>query len=241
MTKTAVVIGVGAIQGLGAAICRQFAQGGHRVIVSGRTQEKIDRVVADIESRDGLAEAFAADVTQGDDIQKLIDHAATIGNVDAVIYNAGNNAIIPFDQLSAEQFEDFWRIGCMGGFLTAKAAVPLLLEQDRASLLFTGASGSLRGKASFAHFASAKAGLRMLTQSLAREYGPQGLHVGHVIVDGVINGDRIRKIVPEYLEKLGEDGSLKPDEIAKAFTMLHGQQPSAWTQELDLRPFSENW
>ena len=128
-----------------------------------------------------------------------------------------------------------------GGFLTAKAVTPIMLEQGRGSIIFTGASGSMRGKSNFAHFAAAKAGLRMLSQSLAREYGPEGIHVAHVVVDGVIDGDMVRARFAEYLEKLGPEGALKPDDMAEAFWMLHQQPRSTWTQELDLRPFSENW
>ena len=129
----------------------------------------------------------------------------------------------------------------MGGFLTAKAAAPIMLEQGSGSIIFTGASGSLRGKSNFAHFAAAKAGLRMLAQSLAREYGPKGIHVAHVVVDGVIDGDIVRSRFGEYLEKLGPGGSLNPDDMAEAFWNLHIQPRSTWTQELDLRPYVENW
>ena len=109
------------------------------------------------------------------------------------------------------------------------------------SMLFTGASASMRGRPNFAHFASSKAGLRMLAQALAREYGPKGVHVAHVVVDGVIDGEIVRTRFGEYLDKLGEDGSLSPDAIAEAFWFLHSQPRSAWTHELDLRPFCETW
>ncbi len=241
MTQTAVVLGVGSTDGLGAAIGRQFAAQGHHVVIAGRTAEKIDAVAHDITEKGGSTDTFVTDVTDPQNIAQLFAHAPTTGTVNAVIYNAGNNAIIPFGELSAEQYEYFWRVCNLGAMMTAKAALPVLLEQETASLLFTGASGSLRGKANFAHFASAKAGLRMLSQSLAREYGPQGIHVGHVIVDGLINGAQLKTKAPEYLEKLGPNGSLSPDEIAKNYWMLHSQHPSCWTQELDVRPFKENW
>jgi len=161
--------------------------------------------------------------------------------VGAVVYNAGNNAMIPFDKLDEETFEDFWRVCCLGGFLTAKAALPSLLKSGGGSLIFTGASASLRGKANFAHFASAKAGLRNLAQAIAREYGPKEIHVGHIVVDGVINGERVRSRFGEYLDDLGEDGSLNPDDMAEAYWNMHGQPRNAWTHEIDIRPYKENW
>ncbi|MEM1390341.1 MAG: SDR family NAD(P)-dependent oxidoreductase [Pseudomonadota bacterium] len=241
MTGTVIVVGVGALEGVGAAVSRRFAKQGHHVIAVGRTQEKIDAVAADIVSTGGSAEGVAADVTSEADLDALFEHAKSKGTLSAVIYNAGNNAIIPFSELTADQFESFWRVGCFGAFLVAKRAMSILAEQGEGSLLFTGASGSMRGKPAFAHFAAMKAGLRMLSQSLAREYGPKGVHVAHVIVDGVIDGDMVRSRFGEYLEALGEDGSLSPDAIADAFWFLHSQHRSAWTQELDLRPFKENW
>jgi NAD(P)-dependent dehydrogenase (short-subunit alcohol dehydrogenase family) len=241
MTGSAIIMGVGAQQGLGAAIARRFAQTGMRVILSGRTQDKLDAVVDAINSRGGSAEARVADATNAAEVDALFAGAAAQGPVDAVIYNVGNNGIIPFTDLTPEQFEQFWRVCCLGGMIAAKAAMPILAEQGHGSMLFTGASGSMRGKPNFAHFAAAKAGLRMLAQSLAREYGPQGVHIGHVIVDGVIDGEMVRSRFGEYLEQLGEDGSLDPDAIAENFWHIHAQPRSAWTHELDLRPFKENW
>ncbi|MEM9570354.1 MAG: SDR family NAD(P)-dependent oxidoreductase [Pseudomonadota bacterium] len=241
MAGTAIIIGAGAANGVGGALSRRFAAGGHHVIIGGRTAEKVDALAADIQANGGSAEGVRVDVTSTADQDALFEHAATRGEISAVLYNAGNNAIIPFEQLDAETFESFWRVGCFGGFLTAKRAIPKLDEQGRGSLFFTGASGSMRGKANFAHFAAMKAGLRMLSQSLAREYGPKGVHVAHVIIDGVIDGEMVRSRFGEYLDQLGEDGGLSPDAIADAFWYLHQQPRSAWTQELDLRPFKENW
>ncbi|MEM8695095.1 MAG: SDR family NAD(P)-dependent oxidoreductase [Pseudomonadota bacterium] len=241
MAGSAIVLGVGAERGLGAAIARRFARTGLHTVVSGRTQEKLDAVAGTIRSAGGSAEARVADVTEAGAMDALFADAVARGPVDAVIYNVGNNAIIPFAELTADQFEQFWRICCLGGMLVAKSAMPILADQGHGSMLFTGASASMRGRPSFAHFAAAKAGLRMLAQSLAREYGPQGVHVGHVIVDGVIDGDMVRDRFGDYLEKLGADGSLDPDAIAENFWHLHTQPRSAWTHELDLRPFKENW
>ena len=242
MTESVLIFGAGSPDGLGGALARKFASEGQHVIVTGRTLEKV-QASADLASEDGgSCEALAVDVTREEEVGAAFDLLEQRGHcVAAIIYNAGSNAIIPFEELSASQFESFWRIGCYGAFLVAKRAMPLLAAQGQGSLLFTGASASTRGKANFAHFASAKAGLRNLVQSLAREYGPQGVHVAHVIVDGVINGEILRTRFPQYLEQVGPEGSLEPAAIADAFWYLHNQPRSAWTHELDLRPFKENW
>lgn len=241
MSELAVILGAGVPDGLGAALARRFARGGLHTIVTGRTLEKVETVATAIEEAGGSAEAAAVDVTDEDGINAFFAGLDGRGALRAVLYNAGNNAIIPFEALTAEQFEQFWRVGCFGGFLAAKAAMPILARQGEGTLIFTGASGSMRGRPNFAHFAAAKAGLRMLAQALAREYGPQGVHVAHVVVDGVINGDRVRAFAADYLNQLGENGALKPDDMAEAYWMLHSQPRSAWTHELDLRPFKESW
>jgi NAD(P)-dependent dehydrogenase (short-subunit alcohol dehydrogenase family) len=158
---------------------------------------------------------------------------------DVVIYNAGNNRRLDFLEMSAQTFEDFWRVCCFGGFLVGREAARRLLPLGRGTILFTGASGSLRGKPGFAHFAAAKAGLRMLSQSMAREYGPKGLHVAHVVIDGGINGDRLKQGRPEVVAERGEDGLLGLEGIAEAYWHLHRQPKTAWAQEIDLRPYKE--
>ena len=144
-------------------------------------------------------------------------------------------------KVSEESFTRHWREHALGAYQLAQAAIPVLLKHGGGSLFFTGASGSLRGKANFAPFASAKAAMRNLAQSIAREYGPQNIHVGHVIVDSGIEGDRLLSRVPQLMEQRGPDGLLHPNAIAEAYWDLHHQQRSAWTLELDLRPWSENF
>lgn len=242
-TPVAIVFGVGAEQGIGAAVCRRFAAGGHHVLVAGRTAAKIEQVVATIRARGGSAEAVVTDVTDEASVIAAFDRAmqGTDGRApaDAVVFNAGNNQIIDFTKLSAAQFEDFWRVGCYAGFLVGREAARRLLPLGRGTVIFTGASGSLRGKPGFAHFAAAKAGLRMISQSMAREYGPKGLHVAHVLIDGGVDGDRLRRAIPGMVERLGADGLLDVDSIAENYWHLHRQGRSAWTQELDLRPHRE--
>jgi NAD(P)-dependent dehydrogenase (short-subunit alcohol dehydrogenase family) len=239
---TVLVVGAGAISGIGGAIARLFASRGYHVIVAGRTRSKLNDIVDCISSEGGSAEAVVADVTSQDDQAILFEVVADSGHpLAGVVYNAGSNFPIKFSELTPSQFDEFWRIGCYGAFLTARLALPVLSNQGRGSLFFTGASASLRGRPHFAHFAVAKAGLRNLAQALAREYGPQGVHVAHVIIDGVVNGDIVRGRFADYLESLGDDGALDPEAIAEAFWALHIQPASAWTHELDLRPYKEAW
>jgi NAD(P)-dependent dehydrogenase (short-subunit alcohol dehydrogenase family) len=240
---TAVVVGVGAERGLGAALCRRFAAEDYHLLVAGRTHEKIERVVQAIRHNGGSAESMVVDTTREDEVVRLFDRAMSPGDErepsSLVVFNAGNNQRIDFRELTAAQFEDFWRVGCFGGFLVAREAARRLAPLRRGTVIFTGASASLRGKPGFAHFAAAKAGLRMIAQSMAREFGPLGIHVAHVVVDGAINGDRIRNRMPALIKERGEDGLLGIDAIADTYWAIHRQPRSAWTQEVDLRPFKE--
>ena len=163
----------------------------------------------------------------------------SLNPIDLVAYNAGNNRRIDFREMTAQQFEDFWRVGCFGGFLVGREAARRLLPLGRGTVIFTGASASLRGKPGYAQFAAAKAGLRMIAQSMAREYGPQGIHVAHVIIDGGIDGERLRAFRPQIVKERGEDGMLNIDAIAEIYWQIHRQPRSAWTHEVDLRPFKE--
>ena len=158
-----------------------------------------------------------------------------------MVFNAGNNQRIPFAELDIGVLREFLEAGCVAGFIVGREVARRLVPMGPATLLFTGASASLRGRPGFAQFAAAKAGLRMLAQSMAREYGPQGLHVAHVIIDGGIDGQRLRERVPEFVAQAGPDGLLKLDAIAESYWQLHCQPPSAWSQEIDLRPYRESF
>ena len=245
VSGTAVVVGVGAERGLGAALCRRFAAEGYHVLVVGRTPEKIAQVAKTICATGRSAEAITVDTTREDDVIRLFDGAMSPHSgreaADVVIFNAGNNRRIDFKELSAEQFEEFWRIGCFGGFLVGREAARRLAPLGRGTIIFTGASASLRGKPGFAHFAAAKAGLRMIAQSMSRQYGPLGIHVAHVVIDGGINGERLLSRMPTLATERGEDGLLGIDAIADTYWNIHRQQRSAWSQEVDLRPFKESF
>ncbi|MFT3999891.1 MAG: SDR family NAD(P)-dependent oxidoreductase [Rhizobium sp.] len=240
-TPSAIIVGVGAERGLGAALCRLLADKGYHVVIAGRTPAKIEQVAAAIDASGGSAEAIETDATDEAAVIRLFEHAfaarADIAPPDLIVFNAGINRPIGFREVTAAQFEEFWRICCFGGFLVGREAARHLAPLGRGTVIFTGASASLRGKAGFAQFAAAKAGLRMISQSMAREFGPLGLHVAHTIIDGGIDGERLRSRRPD----VDADGLLNIDAIAESYWHIHRQHPSAWTQELDLRPYKENF
>jgi NAD(P)-dependent dehydrogenase (short-subunit alcohol dehydrogenase family) len=235
------IVGVGPTRGLGAALARRFASGGMHVVITGRTKERLDVIAQEVNASGGRATVAPGDITESSFIQKTLDEIGLWGKLDVAIFNAGGNQWKPTLEMTDEFFESVWRLCCMSGFVFGRETARVMLERGRGTLLFTGASASLRGRAQFTAFAAAKAGLRMVSQSMAREFGPLGIHVAHVIVDGLIDGDRAREVASDGVQSKGADGLLKPEAIAEAYWQLHAQHRSAWTQELDLRPFSESF
>ena len=236
---TAIVVGVGAERGLGAALCRRFAAEGLHVHVAGRTAANLEAVAESIRTSGGTATAVATDTTREADVTRLFDRADPVPEL--VVYNAGNNYPGDFRNVTAEDFEKVWRVGCFGGFLVGREAARRLVPLSRGTVIFTGASASLRGRPGYAAFAAAKAGLRMIAQSMAREYGPHGVHVAHVVIDGGIAGERLLSRMPQLGEQRGPDGLLGIEAIAEAYWQIHRQHRSAWTHELDLRPYKEGF
>lgn len=235
------ISGVGASQGLGAAIARRFSREGYPVVIAGRSADKLNATAKELKDTGANAVVAVGDSTLAADVQRFVDMAQTLAPLAVAVHNAGGNEPAPFLKVSEERFTRHWREHALGGFLLAQAAIPKLLENGGGSLFFTGASGSLRGKANFAPFAAAKAAVRNLAQSIAREYGPQNIHVGHVLVDGGIDGDRLNSRVPDLKDQRGPDGMLDADAIADAYWAMHIQHRSAWTLELDLRPWAETF
>jgi len=232
----AVVAGVG--PGLGRSLCLRFAREGYAVAALSRRAESVRPVTEAASELSGDVHGFACDMTdpgQVADVYKQIRDA--LGDPHVAIYNAGAFQLAGVAELDPETFEQCWRVNCFGGFLLAQQALATMQPAGRGTILLTGATAALRGGARFSALAVGKFGLRALAQSLAREFGPQGIHVGHVIVDGQIDEPKMRDAFPDR-----DPGSfLNPDAIAESYWQLHCQDPTAWTLELDLRPNVERF
>lgn len=245
--QCAVVVGAGTRKGIGGALCAHFAGQGLHVYAVGRSADKLEPLVAAIRENGGNATAVAADAARPADIEAVFNRIAEAGHVpELVVFNASEpNLPTGFSATTPEFVEKMWRTCCYGGFVVGRAAIERMLPQKRGTLIFTGASASLRGRPKFGAFAAAKAGLRIHAQAFAREFGPEGIHVAHVVVDGIVDGDRAGKfgygIGKALLLSKGEDGALHPDAIAESYWQLHCQHRSAWTHELDLRPYKETF
>jgi len=234
----AIVSGVGPLQGLGAQLCIRFANLGLHVLIAGRTQGKLDAVAETITNAGGSAEAVIADATSEADTERLFNMAGD--DLTLAIYNTGNNTPGRIADMSAEYFENSWRVCCFGGFLFGRAAIQRFAGNG-GTLIFTGASASLRGRENFGAFNSSKGALRNLAQAMAKEYGRDGVHVGHVVVDGPIGGEKIKRGLPEYAAKLGDEGMINIDGIVDGYVYLYQQPRQAWTFELDVRTSLEKW
>ena len=234
---TAIVIGVGPDQGVGAQLCKRFAAEGLHVLVAGRTRAALDAVVADIVASGGRATAVVADATSEADTVALFDKAGA--DLELAIYNAGNNTAGKIIDMTAEYFEQSWRVVCFGGFLFGREAVRRMVPKGAGTLLFTGASASLRGRSGYGAFNSSKAGLRTLAQAMAKEYAGDGIHVGHVVVDGAIGGEKIKARFPEAASR--EERLISIEGIVDGFVFLYKQPPRAWSFELDVRTSHEKW
>ena len=236
--KTAIVSGVGPLDGLGAQLCVRFARLGLHVLVAGRTQAKLDAVVDAIGGAGGSAQAVIADATLEADTERLFEIAGS--DLTVAIYNTGNNTPGRIADMSAEYFENSWRVCCFGGFLFGRAAINAFAGNG-GTLIFTGASASLRGRENFGAFNSSKGALRNLAQAMAKEYGRDGVHVGRIVVDGPIGGEKIKQGLPEYAAKLGDEGMIDIDGIVDGYVYLYQQPRQAWSFELDVRTSLEKW
>jgi len=237
--RAAVVIGVGAVNGLGAAVAGRAAREGLHVTVAGRTAARLDAVVDAIRAAGGSAEAVVTDATSEASVQALFERVQAAGTLELAVYNAGNNMPGRIAEMAADYFEAAWRIGCFGGFLCGREAARRMLPAG-GTLIFTGASASLRGRPGFGAFNAAKGGLRLLAQALAKECGPEGLHVAHVVVDGGIDGEALRTRFPTFAEEAAAR-LIDLQGLADAFWFLHQQPARAWSFELDLRSKLEPW
>jgi NAD(P)-dependent dehydrogenase (short-subunit alcohol dehydrogenase family) len=238
--NVALVAGVG--EGLGGAIARRFARGGHPTVLVARNADRLARIAAGIEAAGGRGIAYVADLREESAVAKLFDDVeAEIGPIDVAVFNTGANYRASILDTPADMFEKVWRLGCYAGFLVGREAARHMVPRGQGSIIFTGATASLRGSAQFAAFAAAKGGVRQVAQAMARELGPRGIHVASVIIDGMIDSPRVRERFPERAAQLPPDGMLKPDDIAETYWQLHRQPRDAWTFEVDLRPWAERF
>jgi NAD(P)-dependent dehydrogenase (short-subunit alcohol dehydrogenase family) len=232
--ETAIVVGVG--PGLGLALVKTLAGAGMAVAMAARNEEHL--AALEQAGTGGRVRAYPCDSTDEGAVAALFDRAsAELGEPDLVVYNAGAFRPGGILEIAAEDFERCWKVGCLGGFLVGQAAARRMVPRGAGTILFTGATAALRGSARFANLAVPKFGLRALAQSMARELGPQGIHVAHVVIDGQIDSARHRHLI----EERGPESLLAPEAIAEAYLQLHRQARSAWTQELDLRPWVERF
>ncbi len=236
----AVVMGAGA--GLGGAIARRFAREGLHAAVVRRSVESLQPLVDEIRAAGGSATAFGVDARKEEAVVALFDRVEReLGPVEVAVHNIGANVAFPIVEFEARKFYKIWEMACFSGFLTGREAARRMLPRGRGTVLFTGATASLRGREGMAGFAGAKQALRALAQAMARELGPKGIHVAHTIVDGPIDMPWIRENFPRLVASRPKDGLLAPDDIAESYWTLHAQPRSAWTHELDLRPWVEPW
>jgi NAD(P)-dependent dehydrogenase (short-subunit alcohol dehydrogenase family) len=238
--KVAVVFGAG--EGLGGAIARRFAGEGFHAVVVRRKAAPLEPLVKRIEDQGGTATAFAIDARKEEEVVSFFDEVErTLGPVEVAVHNIGANVGFSILDFEVRKYYKIWEMACLSGFLMGREAARRMVERERGTILFTGATASVRGRSGMAGFAGAKAALRALAQSMARELGPRGIHVAHTIIDGVIDMPWTRENFPALFEARPADGVLAPDDVAEAYWSLHCQPRSAWTHELDLRPFVEPW
>jgi len=241
-TKACLVVGAG--DATGGAIARRFAREGFATCVTRRprNQAALDALAAEIGKGGGTAHAFGIDARDEEAMIGLFDRIESeIAPLEVVVFNIGANVWFPIGETTTRTFQKVWEMACLGGFITGREAARRMEPRGRGTIIFTGATASLRGSAGFSAFASAKAGLRNLAQSMARELGPKGIHVAHSVIDGMIDTAWGRENFPETFKDPDADNVLKPDAIAENYWQLHCQPRNAWTFELDLRPYCEKW
>ncbi len=240
--RTPVALVIGAGDATGGAIARRFARGGLVACVTRRSGDKLAALVDSIRADGGQAHGFASDARKEDDVVALVERIeATIGPIAVLVFNVGGNVSASILEETTRRYTKVWEMTCLGGFLTGREVARRMVPRGHGTILFTGATASLRGSATFAAFAGGKHALRALAQSMARELGPRGIHVAHVVIDGAIDTEFIRERFPDRYALKDSSGILDPAHIAENYWHLHNQPRSAWTHELDLRPWLERW
>lgn len=238
--KKAIIAGVGALNGLGSELSQRFAKENLDVTVVGRTEEKILKVCQSIKDIGLSANPYVCDVTSEEEVVKLF--ALFNNDLDLVVYNVGNNMSGKIIEMDSSYFEECWRICCYGAFLFSKyALLNFTHNKTPGKLFFTGASASLRGRQNYGAFNSAKGAMRNLAQALAKEYAQNNIHIAHVIVDGPLDGEKIRVKFPDFIEKFGQERLINIQGVADGYIFLYHQKKSSWSFELDMRTYKEDW
>ena len=238
--KVALIIGAG--DAIGSAIARKFAQSGLTICAARRNADRLNPLIEELNSAGCKIHGFGCDARKEDQVEDLFAKIeANIGEIEVVVFNVGANVPMTILNTDSKKFFKIWEMACFAGFLTGKIAARIMEKRNRGTILFTGATASTRGAAGFGAFASAKHGLKAMVQSLAREMGPKNIHVAHIVIDSAVDTDWIRENHPQYAEKKAVDGIMNPDDLADNYVWLHQQPRNAWTFELDLRPWNENW
>ncbi|MCT4554551.1 MAG: SDR family oxidoreductase [Pelagimonas sp.] len=235
---------IGAGDDTGAAIARAFAREGLTACVVRRARhaDALEALAQSIRDAGDQAVAFPADARDEDEMTALIARIEQeIGPIEVAVFNIGANVRFNVTDTSARVYRKVWEMAAFAGFLMGRDVAARMVPRGQGTIIFTGASASIRGKAGFSAFAGAKHALRALAQSMARELGPKNIHVAHTIIDGAIDSGFIREVFPNVDQMREQDAILNPDHIAQAYVMLHNQPRTAWTHELDLRPWKENW
>jgi NAD(P)-dependent dehydrogenase (short-subunit alcohol dehydrogenase family) len=237
-----VVLVIGAGDATGGEIAKRFAREGYIACVTRRHADKLQPLVEEIRAGGGQAHGFGSDARKEDEVAELVETIERdIGPIEAFVFNIGANVPCSILEETPRKYFKIWEMTCFAGFLTAQAVARRMVQRERGTILFTGATAGTRGAAGFAAFAGAKHGLRALAQSMARELGPRNIHVAHVVVDGAIDTAFIRDSFPERYALKDQDGILDPAHIADSYWFVHAQPRDAWTFELDLRPWMERW
>lgn len=242
MSRAPVAVVIGAGDATGGAIAQRFAREGFTICVTRRQADKLQPLVRRIEQDGGSAHAFGCDARREEEMLQLFEHIEQdIGPIEVVVFNIGANVRFSITETTERVYRKVWEMAALSGFLTGREAAKAMLPRGRGTIIFTGATASLRGSSGFCAFAGAKFALRALAQSMARELGPKGIHVAHPIIDGAIDTAFIRDNFPERYALKEQDGILNPDHIAEQYWQIHCQPRDAWTHELDLRPWMETF
>lgn len=240
MSGTILIVGAGDY--IGSAIARRFAKGGFTVCLGRRNGEKLSTLEAEIKAAGGTAHGFHLDARDEDDIAMVFATIERdIGPLDLVIFNVGGNVKFGIRETSARVFRKVWEMACFGGFLTGQAAAHVMVPRGHGAIFFTGATASVRGSSGFSAFSSAKQGLRAVAQSMARELGPQGIHVAHLIIDAGVDTSWVRDLMAKAGKDIGDGDLMDPASVAETYWQLYHQPKDAWTFEMDIRPFKESF